>query len=111
MDAIFSRHPNKSPGIDGMSPIFFQKFWPIVKTDVIASMKSLFHSGLLCKDFNMTLISLIPKIENPTLVSHFRPISLCNVCYKIISKILSNRLKSVLNQCISTIQSAFVPGR
>lgn len=65
----------------------------------------------MLKAINHTLVSLIPKIDNPTEVKHFRPISLGNVIYKIISKILVNRLKAVLDICISKNQAAFVPGR
>ena len=110
-EAVFSMHPNKAPGPDGMSPFFFQRFWNIIKNDVIRAVLSFFRPGKILKAFNETLISLIPKVEHPIFVSQLRPISLCNVFYKIISKILVNRLKPILGQCISQNQSAFVPGR
>lgn len=109
--AVFSMHPNKSPGPDGMSPVFFQKFWNIIKVDIIDTIQGFFHSGFLSKAINETLVTLIPKIDNPLNLAHFRPISLCNVFYKIISKILVNRLKPLLNSCISYSQAAFVPNR
>jgi hypothetical protein len=65
----------------------------------------------MLKEFNHTNIALIPKIDNPHLVHHFRPISLTNFNYKIISKILSNRLKPILNKIISPTHSAFLKGR
>ena len=99
--ALFAMNPNKSPGLDGMTPLFFQKFWKIVKIDLVKAIDSFFYSGHMLKSMNHTLISLIPKVLNPTDMKHYRPISLCNVVYKIISKILANRLKNVLNFCIS----------
>ncbi|XP_071933546.1 uncharacterized protein [Coffea arabica] len=89
--AVFSLHPNKAPGPDAIS--------------------SFFHSGHLLQAINETIITLIPKVESPISVSQYRPISLCNVMYRIISKILVNRLKSFLHHCISSNQSAFIPDR
>ena len=65
----------------------------------------------MLKSLNYTTISLIPKVELPTDLKHYRPISLCNVLYKVISNILANRLKPVLEHCISKNQSAFIPNR
>jgi hypothetical protein len=65
----------------------------------------------MLKEFNHTDIALIPKIDNPSSVHHFRPISLINFNYKIISKILSNRFKPLIHKIISPTQSAFLKGR
>ncbi|XP_071939813.1 uncharacterized protein [Coffea arabica] len=110
-NAVFSLQPNKAPGPDGMTAAFFQHYWNVIKADLINAISSFFHSGQLLKAINETIITLIPKVDSPVLVSQFRPISLCNVVYRIISKILVLRLKPVLNCCISQNQSAFVPGR
>ena len=75
------------------------------------SVQSFFRGGFLLKEFNHTKITLIPKINNPYLVHHFRPISLTNFSYKIISKILSNRFKPILNKIIYPTQSAFLKGK
>lgn len=101
----------KAPGPDGLYAIFFQKCWSTVKNSVISLVKDFFVSGSSLRLINHTNIALIPKIDHPELVDNFRPISLCNVIYKIITKIIVNRLKPILNQLISHNQGAFAPGR
>ena len=109
--AIFQMHPSKSPGPDGMIPFFFHKYCHIIGDDVISAVLSFLKSGHLLRKLNYTHIVLIPKIPSPQRISDFRPISLCNVIYKIISKVLANRLQRVLPQIISDAQSAFIPRR
>ncbi|KAK4387746.1 putative mitochondrial protein [Sesamum angolense] len=109
--ALFHMAPLKSPGPDGMSPIFFQKFWSIVNTDVVTCVLNLLNSHVMPPTLNATNIVLIPKCKHPEHLSQFRPISLCNVVYKIASKAIANRMKPILDKIISPSQSAFVPGR
>uniref|UniRef100_A0A803PUD0 Reverse transcriptase domain-containing protein n=1 Tax=Cannabis sativa TaxID=3483 RepID=A0A803PUD0_CANSA len=109
--ALFQMHPDKSPGPDGMTPGFFQKLWPVVGNDVRLLVRSFFDSGYFPPSLNETNIVLIPKKKNAEFMTDLRPISLCNVLYKVISKVLANRLKVVLPDVISESQSAFLPGR
>ena len=90
---------------------FLKKFWNVVKQDVTSAINSFFHSGRMLRAMNHTVISLIPKINNPLDLMHYKPINLCNVIYKAIAKILANRMKEVMDVCISKNQSAFVPNR
>lgn len=109
--ALKGMGPTKAPGPDGFSPIFFQKYWGVVGDDVVSTCLGFLNGSAGLKELNHTLIALIPKVNNPKKVSEFRPISLCNVLYKLISKTLANRLKKVLPSVISDFQSAFVPDR
>ena len=86
-------------------------FWHIVGDNVVSVVLEFLNTSYLLPDLNHTYIVLIPKIKNPVKVSDYRPISLCNVIYKINAKVLANRLKQVLPHIISPTQSAFVPGR
>ena len=109
--ALKQMHPTKAPGPDGMSPIFFKHYWNIVGPEVVNCVLSALNSGRLPCKLNDTYICLIPKVKSPQKITEFRPISLCNVVYKLISKVLANRLKKVLDAVIDETQSAFVPSR
>lgn len=109
--AVFEMKPFKVPGPDGLTAVFFQSFWDVVKTDIVKMVKYFFSRGYILRELNNTDIALIPKVDDPTVLKGFRPISLCNVCYKIISKVIANRLKRVIDNIISRFQSAFIKGR
>uniref|UniRef100_A0A803Q138 CCHC-type domain-containing protein n=1 Tax=Cannabis sativa TaxID=3483 RepID=A0A803Q138_CANSA len=104
-------HPHKAPGNDGMPGLFYRKFWPIIGEEVTTVCLGILNEGKSVEDINDTLICLIPKLPKPTHMSEFRPISLCNVVYKIVVKCLAGRMKHSLHQAISEVQSAFVGGR
>lgn len=94
-----------------MTVFFSKQYWEIVGADVITTVRYIFIHGQLFPALNHTNLVLIPKVDHPTLVGQFCPISLCNVVYKLISKILTERLKRVLPKLISPYRLAFVPGR
>ena len=110
-NALQQLHPTKSPGPDGISPIFFKNYWDIVGVEVVNCVLNALNSGSMPCGINDTFICFIPKVKSPQKITEFRPISLCNVIYKIMSKILANRLKRILLVVIDESQSAFVPGR
>ena len=109
--AVFSIDNDKAPGPDGYSSFFFKKAWPIVGGDFCSAIQDFFHSGRLLKQVNHSIITLIPKSKNVTFPSDFRPISCCNVIYKVLAKILADRLAQALQGIISPMQNAFLGGR
>jgi hypothetical protein len=99
-DALFQIAPLKAPGPDGLLARFFQRNWGLLKKQVCTAIKLFFQDGNLPDDFNMRKIVLIPKSSDTTDLKDFRPISLCNVIYKIMSKWLVNRLRPHLHELI-----------
>lgn len=99
----------KALGPDGMTMFFSKHFWDAVGSDVIKVMQEFFEKGELLPDINAPNITLIPKMDNPSQVSQFKSISLYNVIYKLILKIMTERLKVVLLKLIFPFQLAFVP--
>lgn len=110
-EVVFKMPSNKSPGPYGYTTEFFKASWSIIGKDFTAAVQSFFSKGFLPKGLNSTILALIPKKENAQGIRDYRPISCCNVLYKVISKIIANRLKGTLPQCISYNQYAFVKDR
>lgn len=108
---LFQMGPTKAPGPDGVNALFYKNFWYIVGNDVTNIVLEFLNTSNMLSEINYTHIVLISKVKSPEKMSNFRHISLCNVIYKIIYKVLANKLKLILPQLISPIQSAFVPGR
>jgi hypothetical protein len=91
----------KAPGLDGMHSVFYKKFWEVVGEKVTEEVLAVLNGGPMPADWNDTSVVLIPKINDPESMKDLRPISLCNVVYKLISKALANRLKLILPEIIS----------
>ncbi|GJV98261.1 RNA-directed DNA polymerase, eukaryota [Tanacetum coccineum] len=102
---------DKAPGPDGFTFGFFRHFWHLVDRDVCEAVRYFFKFSDLPKGCNSSFIALIPKIPDANLVKDFRPISLIGSIYKIIAKILTNRLVDVLGGIINEVQSAFIKDR
>lgn len=103
--------PLKAPGPDRLHALFFQRTWHLIGEEMTIFLNQMWTGCLDLQSINHTFITLIPKVNDPDEVKYFRPISLCNVCYKILTKAIVIRLKSVLDSMVSYHQSAFIPGR
>lgn len=110
-DATFAIHPDKAPGPYEFSASFFQANWEVVAPAVIEEIQAFFSTSSLSPSQNETHVRLIPKSTGAKRVADYRPIALCNVYFKIISKMLALRLKPVLSMIISENQSALITGR
>ena len=109
--AAFQIPPSRAPGPDGFTGGFYHDHWEVVGKDVTRMIKAFWHSGKFLKKFNHTNLALIPKVACPKSLKQYRPIALCNVCYKILAKVLTNRLKRIMPKIICENQSAFVAGK
>ncbi|KAK4348291.1 hypothetical protein RND71_034630 [Anisodus tanguticus] len=109
--AVFDIGDDKAPGPDGFSAGFYKKSWDIIGGDFCDAVKEFFSSGQLLKQINHTIIALVPKSTHSPMVTDFRPISCCNILYKVITKILAARVETVLDSIIDNAQSAFIQGR
>ena len=109
--ALKQMDADMAPSTDGLPPLFYKQFWDKVGREVTEAVLSALNTGTIPKAINHTFLTLIPKIQSPRKVTDFRPISLSNVLYKLIAKMLANRLKPRLPQLISETQSAFMSER
>lgn len=108
VEAAFAIKASSAPGADGFTGLFFQKLWPVIGDHVCSEILLFFSSGVFPRERNFTQLCLLPKKEDSQSMADLRPISLCTVFYKIISKILVRWLKPLLSQIVSINQSAFV---
>ncbi|KAL5169644.1 Transposon TX1 uncharacterized protein [Glycine soja] len=102
---------NKAPGLDGFNALFFKKAWNIIGDDIFEAVNEFFTTGNFLKQINHAIIAFIPKHDQASQVNHFRLISCCNLLYKIVSKILANRIAPVLETIIGKTQTAFIKNR
>jgi hypothetical protein len=109
--ALFQMFPTKAPGPDGFPTHFFQRHRELCGDEVTSVVLRMLRGEDDPSIINNMCIVLIPKVENAEELGQFRSISLCNVLYKIASKVIANRLREILPEIISEEQSAFVPGR
>ena len=100
-EALSQMAQGKAPGPDGFTTNFFHFFWEMIKKEVWAIVEESRSKRGVLKDFNVTFLALIPKGEGADLIDKFRPIAICNVIYKIITKVIANHLKPLLLGLIS----------
>jgi hypothetical protein len=110
-DSLISLGLTKASGPDGFTALFYVKYWDHIKDIVLLAIGNFFQNSTLLHEQNHTFIALIPKHLGASYVHHYQLISLCNIIYKIISKLLANRPKPLLSKFISPFQTAFVPSR
>jgi hypothetical protein len=101
----------KIPGPDGWTVEFFIHFFDLVGGDLLEMVEESRSRGVIVGGLNSTFLALIPKVNKPTTFGDFRPISLCNLCYKLISKIIANRIKPFLSRSLSEEQLGFLKGK
>ena len=109
--AVWACGIDKAPGFDGYNFKFIWKMWDILKDEIYEFVMDFFVAGCSVRHLNVTWVTLIQKVENPSSIDDYRPISMVGALYKIISKILSLRLKEVIASLIDESQSAFVMNR
>ncbi|GJV12261.1 RNA-directed DNA polymerase, eukaryota, partial [Tanacetum coccineum] len=109
--AVWDCGLDKSPGPDGFTFGFYRRYWSLIEDDVVEAVNHFYNNGFCHKGGNSSFIALIPKTQGAKLVKDFRPISLIGSLYKIITKLLANRLVIVIGDLVNDVQSAFIANR
>ena len=102
---------DKAPGPDGWTVEFYLHFFEILGPSLVNLVEASRILGKVAPAINSTFIALIPKVDSPTCFGYFRPISLCNLCYKLVAKVAATRLKPFLDSSISPQQFGFLKNR
>ncbi|GKE06167.1 RNA-directed DNA polymerase, eukaryota, reverse transcriptase zinc-binding domain protein [Tanacetum coccineum] len=110
-EAVWNCGGEKAPGPDGFTFKFIKFYWDTVGNDFIDMVKHFERNGSIPKSFNSSFIALVPKIQDSLHLNDFRPISLIGCQYKVIAKVLANRLLKVINSIVSEVQTAYIQGR
>lgn len=109
--AVWACGTDKAPGFDGFNFKFIREMWDLIKEDIYNFVIDFLENGENPRAINITWVALIPKVTSPVSIDEFCPISMVGALYKIISKLLSLRLKEVIAPLIDESQSAFVLDR
>lgn len=109
--AVFSMNANGAPGPDGFGGIFYQKYWDIVSKDVFGLVLQFFTQGWFLPSLNSNVVVLVPKFPEADTIANYRPIALANFQFKIITKVLADRLAQVAPKIISDNQCGFLRER
>nr|GEX82634.1 RNA-directed DNA polymerase, eukaryota [Tanacetum cinerariifolium] len=102
---------DKSPGPDGFTFGFYRRYWILLEDDVVEAVNHFYNNGFCHKGGISSFIALISKTQGAKLVKDFRPVSLIGSLYKIITKLLTNRLVTVIGNIVNDVQSAFIANR
>lgn len=108
---LFSCNPSKAPGPDGIPFLFYQTYWDLIHLDLNLIFQAFYNRTLDLSKLNLASICLIPKKSDVSTIDQFRPISLINCSFKLITKLLTNRLAQVISPLINDSQAAFIKGR
>lgn len=111
LQVIHSCDGDKAPGPDGFSMQFYKVCWETLKEDLMQTIHNFHQRGIFEKAFNASFVALIPKKPGAVEIKDFRPISLIGGVYKFISKLLTERLKSVIGKLVDEHQMAFLQGK
>ncbi|GKD88982.1 RNA-directed DNA polymerase, eukaryota [Tanacetum coccineum] len=110
-EVVWDCGSDKLPGLDRFTFGFIKRYWNLVKNAIFAAISEFFNKGDIPIGFNDSFITLIPKTESPLVVNDFRPISLIEILYKIIAKIISCRIALIIDDIVDPVQSAFIKNR
>lgn len=110
-NVVFSKNNDGAPGPDGFNGHFYQRYWDIVAEDVFKAVLQFFSQGWILPNMNSNLVVLIPKFQGPDMIEHYRPTALVNFQFKIITKVMADRLALVAPKIITENQRGFIKGR